>query len=899
MKTIRSIDRSRPVTAFSANGNTSAFGTGYIPTDICDIHDYTGVTQGGAWSSWHRNIPNILKRAFAGCRRDTLPVIATETIGGGWGWISDPDFKLGDIEKYEKYALKTPTNWDHPNGIGYAGSIGLKDALSGNGKKILASVIAKRMFEMYRTSDLERGFFSAYGMDMPEAADIWTQPVLVTMFYSSGLPLRNLWNGYANPSVLQINNQSENITPAGRVMIECVSGNKRAKVAEFTVPSIGVGDSFRKEMFLNIPEDFRGHFILNVSVSAGGKRISRNEYPVFAASRAILDEKLKTWKKVLVANTGSLEDAAEFADFLAKRGLKAEIVSARGPFPGDAKVLVIPPAVKNKKRLQWNRLGVLEVARKGGTVVILEQTPENGEILPGVMLGSATNWSMKQKEIYPFADLIFPNHPVFSELDQRNFDSWKNVYGAVSDYVIMPFTKNAIAAVPPLVGNTITGVAVWEAAYGSGRIFWNQLAAQKCWGEDSAATQYLLNILKYAVGDAKFSPVKPLVLNGATETFPLAVNAEFKNIDLRPYMNSATFDEVADDRKGGWTDQGSNDFRGIGSGHYKAAGIPLEIVDAAKNGGRNAIALRGDFSRHYPETVKGIRVDGKFSRLYFHHAGAFVRGNVIGCYRIHYKDGTYSDFEAVNGETIGDWWSGGFISRAKVALHTSNPTKEYVCSYIACWENPHPEKEISHIDIYSAESAAKLKQDWNPGYNSTLLVLSITGEVFKGLRVTIDTPDSPAKWNDSFPGVALTNGLKSASNRASRKLISRPLPDGGKGTVSQLSFPKPEKDAVPTLYASFKVPGTFSEIKPTVLRCSVLAEEPGEIIVMIPARNWECSYWFRLKYTGGSTWKEYVIPVLPENRRAFEDKTLRGEIWFRNVKPSATSTFAITNITLE
>ena len=43
---------------------------------------------------------------------------------------------------------------------------------------------------------------------------------------------------------------------------------------------------------------------------------------------------------------------------------------------------------------------------------------------------------------------------------------------------------------------------------------------------------------------------------------------------------------------------------------------------------------------YFPSSVKGIRAEGKFSRLFFLHSAAWAfTGRSPGCYRVHYENG--------------------------------------------------------------------------------------------------------------------------------------------------------------------------------------------------------------------------------------------------------------------
>lgn len=77
-------------------------------------------------------------------------------------------------------------------------------------------------------------------------------------------------------------------------------------------------------------------------------------------------------------------------------------------------------------------------------------------------------------------------------------------------------------------------------------------------------------------------------------------------VDLRRAMNMGFADEVAEDGKGGWTDQGAdNDLSMMKTGLHELSGIPFRIVDPVANDGKSCIAMRG---KARPDFCKSARV---------------------------------------------------------------------------------------------------------------------------------------------------------------------------------------------------------------------------------------------------------------------------------------------------
>ena len=176
-------------------------------------------------------------------------------------------------------------------------------------------------------------------------------------------------------------------------------------------------------------------------------------------------------------------------------------------------------------------------------------------------------------------------------------------------------------------------------------------------------------------------------------------------IDLRSCVTTSFADEKEGDRQGGWFDQGTNDFRAMPLGRQFAGGVPFDIIDPAKNGGRSCIVLRGGMRPYFPASVEGIRVDGKFSRLFFLHTAAWAfTGRSPGCYRIRYENGQQEEFRLVGSVNIGDWWNIAPLPEAKTGIVVTGSGGHTVGSYVAAWENPHPEDEVMSLDLLSPNS---------------------------------------------------------------------------------------------------------------------------------------------------------------------------------------------------
>ncbi|MFI4913126.1 MAG: glycoside hydrolase family 2 protein [Sedimentisphaeraceae bacterium JB056] len=195
-------------------------------------------------------------------------------------------------------------------------------------------------------------------------------------------------------------------------------------------------------------------------------------------------------------------------------------------------------------------------------------------------------------------------------------------------------------------------------------------------------------------------------------------------VDISKQCTAANYDEVAGDKKGGWTDQGpGNDFSNLPVGKQVFNDIPFNILSAEENDGKNCIVLNID--EFVPDFVKNIKVQrSNVKNIYFLHASAY-NGNVgdSGKYVMNFR---YSGKEyeeriervrmgyvsenilfypveapLVSPMNMADWW--GCVKDlpdAKVAWRGSIPSCPKVGILNYKWTNPNPQEYIESIDFY-------------------------------------------------------------------------------------------------------------------------------------------------------------------------------------------------------
>ncbi len=879
----------RPAGVFSGSASWTSYGCDPRNTDFLDLHSYLGLSS-SPWTKW----PWGFNTLYAGNlnnygikeSRLPMPFIIWECVGFSWGNMTDPKFKPNDSALYAKYVEK-PTTWAKGNGIGFAGTIGLDRALKPGSLEYGQAVYGKRILEMIRQDVRVDGFAPWFHGYKLAAATLWNQPVLVGLRNAAGLPPRDFFAGRTGQFELYVANQADAALPDAVATISlCTAPDKTVKLGEFKAAAAAPFAVSATPVEVKIPEGVSGHCQLRVDLAAGGKELSRNFYDVFIQPESLLTGKIETAKKIALLDTGDKDDLESTAAILRALGLGFETVIPDAPLAAFA-LAIVPAAIHNTARIDYHTAQLLGWVRGGGTLLVLEQNFHNGSLLENFSVIGTGN---------TFIDLVHPAHPVFSGLDQRNFDTWENPEnGFVCEGGLAPFSINAIAVNGPMLGKRNVETAVFEATLGKGRLFATQLAAVKLWGKDSSASTYLVNLFRYLLDGKEYAKVLPLA-SGSSGNYPV----EEKNlvpVDLRKHTNRSFSDEKDNDGKGGWTDQGKNDFRNIPLGLRKASGVVFDVIDPAKNNGTGCIVLAGVQRPNFPDAVKGIPVNAKFSRLFFLHAVAWD-GPEAGRYRIHYADGGSADYQLVPGVNIGDWWMIGYLPEAKPGLLAPNPTRDQVGCYVGCWENPYPEREIASLDFLSARYQDSGAINYDLSKAPVPVLIAVTGEKSNPAPLPIDTAARPGAWSKG--------GNTGKGNPGTATVVETTLPDGTKGKATQIDLPENgDPQNAPYLFVKF-APGEFEPGKADYLSFWIKVNKPGTVDLALPETDWKAAFRATERTGTAGEWRKIRVPLRrTEGAEKMTGKKLRGELFFYNGRnryvdfPRPQVNFLISGITLE
>lgn len=156
-------------------------------------------------------------------------------------------------------------------------------------------------------------------------------------------------------------------------------------------------------------------------------------------------------------------------------------------------------------------------------------------------------------------------------------------------------------------------------------------------------------------------------------------------LSIKKQANMAFRDDVADDRKGGWTDQGpENDLRMLKPGLRNIGGVTFDIIDPKTNNNKSCLVFSHENRDYFLNSVD-IAPSSEMNRyLYLLHAVAWPPEDKVGIGKIHvdYTDGTSSDHEVVNKRDVANWWEPVSLPNG-VPVWTGENKQSYVGLYLS------------------------------------------------------------------------------------------------------------------------------------------------------------------------------------------------------------------------
>ncbi len=208
-----------------------------------------------------------------------------------------------------------------------------------------------------------------------------------------------------------------------------------------------------------------------------------------------------------------------------------------------------------------------------------------------------------------------------------------------------------------------------------------------------------------------------------------------RELDLHSAMNMGFQDDIAEDGRGGWTDQGaSNDLRRMVPGIQTLDNVRFRIVDPEKNGGKGCIALRGKARLYFPVRASAMfpeSVPGKW--LYLLHATAWdaPKGADVGSVIVTSADGS-SEVHLLRSKIhVANFWKPQPLESAAIGWRGDNDVAA-IGLYVT--RLPLKKSGIRGIEFRSAGSsvwmivAASVSENPIPGITPRKFVVRAGGE---------------------------------------------------------------------------------------------------------------------------------------------------------------------------
>ncbi len=286
---------------------------------------------------------------------------------------------------------------------------------------------------------------------------------------------------------------------------------------------------------------------------------------------------------------------------------------------------------------------------------------------------------------------------------------------------------------------------------------------------------------------------------------PRALPADivYKPVDLAPFCNRGFKDDVGDDGKGGWPDQGPKaDLRQFPTGEQNFGGVPFSIGKEP----HTCIVLKSDrrpLPDLYPDEATiplGFRLEG----LCFLHTTAWGGAEPTGLYQIQYADGTTAEIVLVEGENIFGWtrapaeFSRERGTRSRVAWTGTTPLFPVICVSQMLWVNPRPDVPVKALRFS------------NPPRICCPALIAVTAAVKPGKADVEAAAASQAKAREALKrGLAAADAGKDADARAAlvEALAADPKLDAAHQRLCELTERTHDEKATLAAYKAWAAAG--------------------------------------------------------------------------------------------
>lgn len=707
--------------------------------DFVDDHQYIGVPY-GSWQDVYAYI-EMTKETIHKKFSDSPPFVNMET-----GQIVDfrihpqnirlftHELQKEDFDKKQfiKHVTEINEIRDFVRLSANAGGLRsyLTDASEYRKRKSLLT--AKRYLEMFRychattdgvslntmPHDVMKGVYGRAMSDDSYAYEPWStagvglaiaEPAycIRTAFYpvQALLRIENLHplSGAQTPAPIHLVNDSErDVSVELRIQLRDPQGRVRSLVQEKDI-SIPQGRMKQIPFHISIPSDaVSGVHKVEIFLLADGQKIAENNYGLYVLAQqdritrypsrrvALYDKTSQKFAGLGVKSTGEILRLLHvpFDNIHQFDGL------------GNYDVLMIganslDDAVFNNGTLinQW--------INRGGRMVVFEQVTTG--YMPWVageriqLLGKSS-----------FVEHFYKKHPFFKGIEDEMV--WESPWGNQGRLFETCLELNegflSLAAVSDFQKPEAMASVINHRRMGRGEYVISTLLTVDRYGVDSTITRYVENLMDYIMSDAISPYATSVETTGVPESHGISVDPkEVVFIDLRGAANQDLTDEVQGDRKGGWTDYGSDaDMRSLPTGQTRLGGnVLFQVIAPPENQGKACVVLSGPTREYFPKESAEILINQKLDRLYFLHTLMWVKAKsdeVVLEYEVKYAHGGKATIAMKNKRDISDWWSARDYFNGQV-VHRDGEK----CLFLSEWVNPDPSQPIESIRAVSKGNA--------------------------------------------------------------------------------------------------------------------------------------------------------------------------------------------------
>ena len=495
------------------------------------------------------------------------------------------------------------------------------------------------------------------------------------------------------------------------VSVAVMDGKTAVTEKVIGIPSFTQERHHTFDVRLDIPDTVKtGHYRLALAVRDGrGKVLGTNDYRMHVLGKMPSLGKLQRHEVLIY--TGQKDQGAALRGVLDALGVKYTSTRTLDELGRFGRVIVGPNAFDDYARENVYR--ILAFLNKGGRLLALAQDSYERNPIVGSLV-----YDQFEKDAASTTDVVLVSHPAFAGLERRDFHVWNGV-AYPANVVLSPLTPAVLAATSRVsISLDRVGMSIGEIAVGKGAYLFSQVRVMENYDRDSVAARYAYNLIRYSVAsDWPTTYAVPARMTGAAvEKFKRPDPKSCFFVDLRKHCNRSFTDEIAGDKKGGWSDDGAEyDMRVIPLGRQTFLGVPFEVIDPATNNGKSCVVLGGRTRSYFPGRADEIKIGRKVSHLYFLVASAWTPGKVgtkVGTIVFHYEEGGlgttgHMAYNLVVGRNVLDWTHlSNALPEAAIAFQQVHPLKNHrVGALLIAWENPIPTEIIESISIISSGKA--------------------------------------------------------------------------------------------------------------------------------------------------------------------------------------------------